>query len=133
MLETATPSERRISCRFQGGTVMIDLGTDDRPAKLYLTADQASRLVSDLHDDLRRWLFRVVEEPLDRDEIVVADVEIPTEDAWTLLDALENLLYDSSDDPEEEDVWEGPDEAERSAIGDSRMLVGRVNWMAEGF
>lgn len=134
MRETTTPPERRISCRMDGDTVLIDLSSDEEPARLYLTADEAKSLVSSLYEDLMLALWRMMEESQPPpNEIIVADISLNTKDAWQLMESLEDLLFPSPYHFGEGEVSESDDEMEQPEADDDWPLSDRVNWMAEGF
>ncbi len=72
---------RRIRCRLQGSTVILNFGTEDHSEMLFLYHDEAKRLAADLAVEL-----------VCTGESLSADVRLSADEGWQLVDAIHNLL-----------------------------------------
>ena len=114
--------ERRVSCRLQGGTFVIDLSCEDEPNVLFLDVEEAEDLLAHLQNDVIGSLVceRFGDPPVECFD--VANASFSQDAAWRLLGALETVLASGP-------VGQGGD---CYAVGGGRDR-GRVNWKKDGF
>lgn len=112
MRKTPERTQGQISCRRDEEAVVIDLSADDDREILFLTHDEARMLAFDLEAELVCAGTGAGEQP--RASFAVADVMLTSDEAWQLLDTLQDLLR-----------FGNPD--------DCGAKIDGVPWLKEGF
>jgi hypothetical protein len=83
---------RRILCRRQGGTFVVDLGREAEPAVFYLSREEAAAFAEGLESEIAYGVLGVEVFGRAAAPIMIADVAMSQQEARSLLVAVQTAL-----------------------------------------